>query len=33
MHAAVNQGRNRVCGHDVLGCSVKEGEPEVSASR
>jgi diguanylate cyclase len=24
--AAVNQGRNRVCGHDVLGCTVKEAE-------
>jgi diguanylate cyclase len=24
--AAVNQGRNRVCGHDTLGCTVKEAE-------
>jgi diguanylate cyclase len=24
--AAANQGRNRVCGHDLLGCAVKEAE-------
>jgi diguanylate cyclase len=24
LHAAINQGRNRVCGHDLLGCTVKE---------
>jgi diguanylate cyclase len=34
MQAAVHQGRNRVCGHDVLGCAVKdEDEREASISR
>ena len=32
LQAAVNQGRNRVCGHDVLGCTVVEPEPEVQAA-
>ncbi|MCI0359227.1 MAG: GGDEF domain-containing protein, partial [Planctomycetaceae bacterium] len=31
LHAAVRQGRNRVCGHDRLGCTVKEPEPELAA--
>jgi diguanylate cyclase len=30
LHAAVRQGRNRVCGHDRLGCTVKEPEPELA---
>lgn len=29
LQAAVNQGRNRVCGHDVLGCLVRETEPAL----
>ena len=28
---AIHQGRNRVCGHDVLGCTVKEAEAEPAA--
>jgi diguanylate cyclase len=27
LQAAVNQGRNRVCGHDMLGCVVRDTEP------
>jgi diguanylate cyclase len=29
MQTAVNQGRNRVCGHDVQGCVVKDAEPAL----
>jgi diguanylate cyclase len=32
LHAAVNQGRNRVCGHDVLGCTIKEAELAAAAA-
>jgi len=31
MQAAINQGRNRVCGHDLLGCTVKEPLAEAMA--
>ena len=30
LHAAANQGRNRVVGHDVLGCQVKEADPAAA---
>jgi diguanylate cyclase len=30
LQAAVNQGRNRVCGHDLMGCAVKEADAEVA---
>jgi diguanylate cyclase len=31
LQAAANQGRNRVCGHDLLGCTVRDGEATESA--
>jgi diguanylate cyclase len=30
LQAAINQGRNRVCGHDLLGCTIKESAAELA---